>query len=127
MYKLSWQNNFFFSVTIHVFRVKNFDVLKNKILKKQPKNTKFWNQTIEYLIIWNKNTNYGIYSASVSDSSLESSNSALNKWMCLFFFFLVWIYNAQDWLEDHFIFLTLAESTQIKAIHEYFVLEFHCL
>ena len=27
----------FFSVKIHVFRVKNFDVLKNEILKKQKK------------------------------------------------------------------------------------------
>ena len=30
----------FFFVKIHVFRIKIFDVLKNKILKKQAKNTK---------------------------------------------------------------------------------------
>ena len=32
----------FFSVKIHAFRVKNFDMLKNEILKKQIKNTRFW-------------------------------------------------------------------------------------
>ena len=31
----------FFYVKIRVFRVKNFDMLKNKILKKQAKNTTF--------------------------------------------------------------------------------------
>ena len=31
----------FFSVKLHAFRVKNFDMLKNEILKKQTKNTKF--------------------------------------------------------------------------------------
>ena len=31
--KLSWSNIYFFSVKIHVFRVKNFDVLKIKFLK----------------------------------------------------------------------------------------------
>ena len=31
---------YFFSVKLHVFRVKNFDVLKNEILKEQAKNTK---------------------------------------------------------------------------------------
>ena len=31
----------FFSTRIHVFRVKEFDMLKNEILKKQRKNTKF--------------------------------------------------------------------------------------
>ena len=31
---------YFFSVKIHVFRVKNFDMLKNEILKKQTKITK---------------------------------------------------------------------------------------
>ena len=30
----------FFSVKVHVFRVKNFDMLKNEILKKQAKSTK---------------------------------------------------------------------------------------
>ena len=31
----------FFSVKLHAFRVKNFDMLKNEILKKQAKNSKF--------------------------------------------------------------------------------------
>ena len=31
----------FFSVKVHVFRVKNFDMLKNEILKKLTKNTTF--------------------------------------------------------------------------------------
>ena len=31
-----------FSVKVHVFRVKNFDMLKNEILKKLTKNTTFW-------------------------------------------------------------------------------------
>ena len=30
-----------FSVKIHVFRVKRFDILKNEIFKKQTKNTNF--------------------------------------------------------------------------------------
>ena len=45
--KLSRQNIFIFtyifkfSVKIHVFKVKNFDMLNSKILKRQIKNTKF--------------------------------------------------------------------------------------
>ena len=31
----------FFSVKVHVFRVKNFDMLKKEILKKLTKNTTF--------------------------------------------------------------------------------------
>ena len=34
-------NYLFFSVKIHVFRVKNFDVFKSEILEKQAKSTKF--------------------------------------------------------------------------------------
>ena len=41
-YCLNWADNFF-SVKIHVFRVKNFDMLKDKVFKKQAKNfSKIW-------------------------------------------------------------------------------------
>ena len=33
---------FFFSIRIHVFKVNNFDMLKNEILNKLTKNAKFW-------------------------------------------------------------------------------------
>ena len=33
--------SFSFFVKIHAFRVKNFDMSKNEVLKKQAKNTKF--------------------------------------------------------------------------------------
>ena len=42
-YFTNWDDKIFiFSVKIHVFRKKNFDVLKNEIFKKQTKNTKTW-------------------------------------------------------------------------------------